>query len=333
MRGTGMDKILLSHGGGGRKTSELIENVFQTYFNDEILLQMDDSAVLDDIVFTTDTFVVTPLFFPGGDIGKLAVAGTVNDLSVMGAKPLYLSVAFIIEEGFGMGTLKKILQSIKESANECGVRIVTGDTKVVEKGKCDGIFINTSGIGKLNFKNQLLRQKIVPGDRIIINGNLGLHGISVLIARNEFGIDVDVKSDVAPLSPLLQELKEHDIKFMRDPTRGGLAQTLNELVTDKRFGIQINETDLPISPEVEGVCDILGFEPIQIANEGKVIVIASESDAENVLSVMKKHPLGIDSAIIGTVTENNAGFVSIRTSYGTERIVMPPIGELLPRIC
>ncbi|MCK5686676.1 hydrogenase expression/formation protein HypE, partial [bacterium] len=181
-----MDKILLSHGGGGRKTSELIENVFQTYLNDDILLQMDDSAVLDDIVFTTDTFVVTPLFFPGGDIGRLAIAGTVNDLSVMGAKPLYLSCAFIIEEGFSIETLKKILKSLKESAEECGVRIVTGDTKVVEKGKCDGIFINTSGIGKLNFKNQLSQKKIVPGDRIIINGNLGLHGISVLIARNEF---------------------------------------------------------------------------------------------------------------------------------------------------
>lgn len=331
-----MDKILLAHGGGGQKTTDLIQKTIRKYFDDPMLDQMDDSAVLDGLgkmVFTTDSFVVSPIFFPGGDIGDLAVSGTVNDISVMGAKPLYLSVGFIIEEGLELADFEKILKSMRDAAAKAGIRIVTGDTKVVERGKCDGIYINTSGIGEIIFETPPSAQRITPGDVIMINGFIGLHEVSVLTARNEFGLEIEVLSDVTPLWPLIEQLKSFDIKFMRDPTRGGMAQVLNEIVPDQPFGLSINEKDLPVTSEVTGVCEILGFDILHLANEGKVILVASEQDAPKVLETMRNHPLGKDAAVLGRITEANPGMVVMNTTALSERIIMPPTGELVPRIC
>jgi hydrogenase expression/formation protein HypE len=328
-----MDKIMLAHGGGGQKTTDLIRNRIQKYFNDPVLNQLDDAAVLDKLVFTTDSFVVAPLFFPGGDIGELAVSGTVNDIAVMGARPLYLSVGFIIEEGFETKDFEKVLASMKRAAEAGPVRIVTGDTKVVERGKCDGIYINTSGIGEIEFSPPPGMDRIRPGDAVLINGPIGLHAISVLTARKEFGLDTEVLSDVAPLWSLIEQLKGFDIKFMRDPTRGGIAQVLNEIAGDRDFGIEIWEDSLPVTREVTGVCEILGFDMLHLANEGKVIVIAPGKDAEKILDVMANAPLGKGAKIIGRVTEKNRGMVTLKTTALSERIVLPPSGELIPRIC
>jgi hydrogenase expression/formation protein HypE len=328
-----MNKILLAHGGGGRKTSQLIRERIHRYFHDPLLERMDDAAVIGKMVFTTDSFVVSPLFFPGGDIGELAVSGTVNDIAVMGARPLYMSVGFIIEEGFGIEDFEKILASMKRAAEGCGVRIVTGDTKVVERGKGDGIYINTSGIGESEFEPPPAVERIRPGDVVLINGPIGLHAVSVLTARNEFGLDTDVSSDVAPLWPLICRLKDFDIKFMRDPTRGGVAQVFNEIVENRDFGIEIREEALPVTPEVNGVCEILGFDVLHLANEGKVVVIAPAAEAGKILDLMAKDPLGKGAALIGTVTEKNKGMVTLKTTAKSERIVMPPTGELVPRIC
>lgn len=328
-----MDKILLAHGGGGQKTSDLIRNKIHKYFNDPMLSQMDDAAVMDKMVFTTDSFVVNPIFFPGGDIGELAVSGTVNDIAVMGAKPLYLSVGFIIEEGFEADEFERVLQSMQQSAESCGVRIVTGDTKVVERGKCDKLFVNTSGIGEIVFPNPPSAGRIEPGDVVLINGPIGLHQISVLTARNEFGLETEVLSDVVPLWPLIEHLQGLDVKFMRDPTRGGIAQVLNEVAEGRDFGIAIKEDELPVTTEVAGMCEILGFDLLHLANEGKVLVVASKEDAQKVLETMEAHPLGKGSKIIGEVTETNKGMVILKTTALSERIVMPPTGELVPRIC
>lgn len=336
MPGTGMDKpqrILLSHGGGGHKTEELIRNVFQPYLNDPLLASMDDSAIIDNIVFTTDSFVVHPHFFPGGDIGKLAVSGTVNDITSMGAQPQYLSISFILEEGYKISDLKKILESIREAAHESGVRIVTADTKVVEKKSCDGVFINTSGIGNVVIQPPPSFNLIQPGDAIIINGEIGLHGIAVLLARSEFSMEGNILSDVAPLWSMIEKIKQYNIKFMRDPTRGGLAQTLNEIALSADVGISLDQHELPISPEVQNTCDLLGFDPLEIANEGKMLIICSDQDKQNILDILKSHPLGEKSQIIGTITSHHRKVVTLRTSLGTERIIMPPSGEILPRIC
>jgi hydrogenase expression/formation protein HypE len=328
-----MDKIMLAHGGGGQKTTDLIRNKIQKYFNDPLLSQMDDAAVLDKLVFTTDSFVVEPLFFPGGDIGELAVSGTVNDIAVMGARPLYLSVGFIIEEGFEINDFEKLLESMKRTAEISPVRIVTGDTKVVDRGKCDGIYINTSGIGEIAFTPQPVAERIQPGDMVLINGPIGLHAISVLTARKEFGLDTEVLSDVTPLWSLIRQLQEFSVKFMRDPTRGGIAQVLNEIAGDRDFGIEIWEDSLPITREVAGVCEILGFDILHLANEGKVIVVAAEKDAEKILEIMENNPLGKGAKVIGKVTEKNKGMVTLKTTALSERIVLPPTGELIPRIC
>jgi hydrogenase expression/formation protein HypE len=328
-----MDKIMLAHGGGGQKTTDLIRYKIQKYFNDPLLSQMDDAAVLDRLVFTTDSFVVEPLFFPGGDIGELAVSGTVNDIAVMGARPLYLSVGFIIEEGFEINDFEKILESMKQAAETSPVRIVTGDTKVVDRGKCDGIYINTSGIGEIAFTPQPVVERIQPGDMVLINGPIGLHAISVLTARKEFGLDTEVLSDVAPLWSLIEQLQDFAVKFMRDPTRGGIAQVLNEIAGDRDFGVEIWEDSLPITREVAGVCEILGFDILHLANEGKVIVVAAEKDAEKILEMMENNPLGKGAKIIGKVTEKNKGMVTLKTTALSERIVLPPTGELIPRIC
>jgi hydrogenase expression/formation protein HypE len=328
-----MDKILLAHGGGGSKSAELTRQVFQRFLRDPLLMEMEDAARLPGQVFTTDSFVVRPLFFPGGDIGRLAVCGTVNDLAVMGAEPLYLSIAFIIEEGFAVARLEKILASIERAGRESGVRIVCADTKVVERGKADGLFINTAGIGRPLFKKAVRPARVRPGDAILINGPLGLHGISVLTARGEFGLQGKIQSDVAPLWGLIKKCRRLDIPFMRDPTRGGLAQTLNELAHKKKFGVRIREERLPIPHKVAAVCDLLGFDPLHIANEGKVVMVAARRDADRALKIMQGHPLGKRACRIGEITRENPGRVVMATRAGSERILMPPAGEILPRIC
>jgi len=328
-----MSKILLAHGGGGQKTTDLIRSKIHKHFNDPILQRMDDAAVIDKLVFTTDSFVVSPIFFPGGDIGELAVSGTVNDLAVMGAKPLYLSVGFIIEEGLPEDDFEKIVESMKRAADFGEIRIVTGDTKVVEKGKCDKMFINTSGIGEIVFSPPPAVERIQPGDVVIINGPIGLHQAAIITARNEFGLDTTVLSDVTPLWPLIRQLSPFDIKFMRDPTRGGIAQVLNEITIDRDFGIELWEESLPVTPEVSGICDILGFDLLHLANEGKVIAIAPEKYSQQIISIMENDPKGKGAAVIGKITEKNKGIVSLKTTALSERIVLPPSGELIPRIC
>lgn len=333
MRGTNMDRITLAHGGGGKKTEDLIRSIFQKYLNDPVLSEMDDGARLGELVFSTDSFVVNPLFFPGGDIGRLAIAGTVNDVAVMGAEPQYLSLGFIIEEGFPLSSLERILSSIQKTAEEAGVRIVTGDTKVVERGKADGIYINSSGIGRLVTDPSPDRTRIEPGDLILINGEIGLHGTAILVAREELGIKAEIKSDVAPLWPLIRELLSPEIKFMRDPTRGGLAALVNETVEGMKFGVKIWEENLPVSEEVMGICEVLGFDPLQLANEGKVVLFVKRDYAEKVLEKMLSHPLGKGARIIGEVSEEFPGKAVLKTTLGTHRIIEQPMGELLPRIC
>jgi len=331
-----MDKVLLAHGGGGSKSAELVERVFQRFLRDPLLLEMGDAARLPGRsggAFTTDSFVVRPAFFPGGDIGRLAVCGTVNDLAVMGAEPLYLSIGFIIEEGFPVRDLERVLASIAIACRQSGARIVCADTKVVERGKADGIYINTSGIGRPVFKKPVHASRVKPGDAVLINGPLGLHGIAVLTARNEFGLKASVKSDVAPLWGLIRKCRALDVPFMRDPTRGGLAQTLNELVRKRRFGARIVEAELPIPKKVAAVCDLLGFDPLHVANEGKVVMVVAEKDAEKALRLLRRHPLGKGARRIGAITAVHPGRVVMATRAGSERIVMPPVGEILPRIC
>jgi len=328
-----MDKILLAHGGGGSKSAELTRKVFQRFLRDPLLLEMEDAARLPGQVFTTDSFVVKPLFFPGGDIGRLAVCGTVNDLAVMGAEPLYLSIAFIIEEGFPVTALERILASIAAASRASGARIVCADTKVVEKGKADGLFINTAGIGRPVFRQPVRPSRVRPGDVVMVNGPLGLHGISVLTARGEFGLRASVRSDVAPLWGLIGKCRALDVPFMRDPTRGGLAQTLNELAHGRRFGVRIMENELPIPKKVAAVCDLLGFDPLHVANEGKVVMVVAGADAERALKILRRHPLGKGARRIGEITAAHPGRVVMATRSGSERIVMPPVGEILPRIC
>jgi len=329
------DTIMLAHGGGGEKTNRLVEELFLSYLNDPVLRQFDDAARLESMVFTTDSFVVSPLFFPGGDIGRLCVSGTVNDLAVMGARPRYMSLGFIIEEGFPIAELRKILQSIRETADESGIRIVTGDTKVVERGRGDGIYISCSGVGEIVYKNPPGFSRIAVGDVILINGSIGLHAAAIVAARGEFGLRAAVESDVAPLWPFLESLSGYDVTFMRDPTRGGVAQTLNEIATATGMDLEIGETEIPVSDPVRGLCDLLGYDPLYLANEGKVVLLASPRDAGKIAETMKNHPLGRDTRVIGLVRSPSGkrGRVLVRTLVGSQRLLMPPPGELLPRIC
>ncbi len=330
------DTVLLAHGGGGSRSAELTRSLFQRYLRDPLLLEMDDAARLPGrpgAAFTTDSFVVRPLFFPGGDIGRLAVCGTVNDLAVTGAEPLYLSIGFIIEEGFAVADLERVLASIARACRESGVRIVCADTKVVERGKADGLFINTSGIGRPAFRRPVRLSRVRPGDAILLSGAIGLHGVAVLTARGEFGLQSPVRSDVAPLWGLVQACRGLDVPFMRDPTRGGLAQTLNELAAGGEFGARVDEAALPVPGPVAAVCDLLGLDPLHVANEGKVVMVVRERDAEEALRLLRRHPLGRGARRIGAVSRENPGRVLLATRAGSERVVMPPAGEILPRIC
>lgn len=332
-----IEKIQMAHGNGGVWMQKLIREVFLKYFSNEELRPLSDSALLNlqtgHIAFTTDSYVVNPLFFPGGDIGTLAINGTVNDLSVMGAQPRYISCGFIIEEGLELAMLEQIVRSMKNAADDAGVTVVTGDTKVVERGAAHRLFINTSGIGTLH--QNAPAGNITSGDKIIITGTIGDHGIAVLIARNEFDIQADVKSDCAPLNDLISTVLKSGarIKFMRDPTRGGLATVLNEIVLDKEFGIILFESAIPIKPQVNEVCEILGFDPLYIANEGKVVIVVTPEDADKVLDILKNHPLGKESAIIGEIVPENPGKVVMETRVSGHRIVDMLVTDQFPRIC
>jgi len=334
------DKILLGHGSGGRMMHDLIENLFLKHFSNSILDEQTDAAILkigsEDIAFTTDSFVIDPLFFPGGNIGKLAVCGTVNDLAVSGAEPLYISVSMIIEEGFLMKDLEIIVESLASEAKKAGVLIVTGDTKVVNKGKCDKLFINTAGIGRVKKENRLVSKatEIQNGDVIIINGTIGDHGMAVMNARESFNFKTTVESDCASLNHLIRDvLDQSPVKFMRDPTRGGVATVLNELVEKVHLGIEIEESILPVTSGVKAMCELLGFDPLHIANEGKVLIVASEKDGNKILEILKNNELGRKSAIIGRVVSDHPGKVVLKNETGGRRIVDSLSGDQLPRIC
>ncbi len=332
--------ITLSHGSGGKASQDLIRNVFIKAFGNPAVV-LSDSAVLNitgqKLAFTTDSFVIDPIFFPGGDIGKLSVCGTVNDLAVSGAIPKYISVSFIIEEGFELENIEKIAESIALQAKKAKVKIVAGDTKVVNKGKCDKLFINTSGIGVFEKDLDYISsgEQVKQGDIIIINGSLGDHSIAVLGARNQLGFKTNIVSDCACLNELIQDVIKQDIrvKFMRDITRGGLATVLNELSEITNKGIEINEKVIPIKDSVNGICEILGFDPLYLANEGKVMFVIHPDDAEKTLEIIKKNSLGIDSKIIGEIVAIHPKMVVGKTGIGGTRIINMLQGEQLPRIC
>ncbi|MBF0494009.1 MAG: hydrogenase expression/formation protein HypE [Candidatus Omnitrophica bacterium] len=334
-----MDNITLAHGSGGKLTHEMIGGIFFKYFKNEMLERAEDAAVFaikgKRIAFTTDSFVVKPIFFPGGDIGKLAVCGTVNDLAVVGATPKYISCAFIIEEGFSFSDLEKIVKSMADWAKDAGLKIVTGDTKVVGRGEADGIFINTSGIGVFEKDVKLGAEKIKPGDKVILTGNIADHGLAVLGKRKGLEFESEIVSDVAPLNKMLLELtkKVGGVKFMRDPTRGGVATTLNEITEGRKFGILIEEKNIPVSENARAACEILGLEPLYVANEGKAIIVVSSKNEKKALSSLRKNKYGKYAVTVGTVTKNNPGKVCLLTAYGTVRIVDMLSGEQLPRIC
>ncbi len=332
-------KILLAHGSGGKLSHQLINDVFLRSFDNKFLRLLGDSAIFDKEkirwAFTTDSYVIRPLFFPGGDIGKLAVCGTINDLAVSGAAPLFLSCALIIEEGLELLTLEKIVSSIKKAAEGAGVQIITGDTKVVEHGSVDGLFINTSGVGIVRTQEDLSPRRIETDDRIIINGTIGDHSIATLSGREEFDFQTEIESDCAPLNDLIGKIlsQGRGIKMMRDPTRGGVASILNEIVLGHPFGIELWEEKIPIKEEVASICEMLGFDPLYLANEGKVVLIAKKEEAEKLLSILRSHPLGKESQIMGKVVSEPKGKVYLRTGIGTRRVVDMLTGEQLPRIC
>lgn len=334
----------MSHGSGGRMTKDLIDSVFAKHFNNSILAQGNDFAALQlctdnqnrKLIVSTDAHIVSPIFFPGGDIGRLAVSGTVNDVSMSGGDPLYLTASFIIEEGFPVADLERIVVSMRQTADEAGVLIIAGDTKVTEKGKSDRIFISTTGIGLANSAKEIGGQYAQTGDSVIISGTIGDHGIAVLAARNDLGFRTTIQSDVAPLNKLIKLVSDSsfDIHVLRDPTRGGLATTLNEIALQSKISIQLIENKIPVKPEVRGACEMLGFDPLYVANEGKVIIILPENQALNAIQVLKNHPLGKNAVIIGQVIQAiGSPRVTMKTAIGGTRIVDMLTGEMLPRIC
>lgn len=331
-----MDRILLGHGSGGSLMHDLIRQFLAPAFD---LKDTGDSAILNlnphMIAFTTDSYVVSPLFFPGGNIGELAVYGTINDLSVSGALPLFLTAGLIIEEGFPMDDLKRIISSMAEAARKAGVKIVAGDTKVVNRGKGDGIFINTAGVGLLYEGIDISARNISKGDLVIISGEIGNHGMAIMAERNGMSFDPPLKSDTAPLNDLVRSMFEatREIHFMRDPTRGGLATTLKEAAIESGLCIRIREEAIPVPPQVMGACELLGLDPLYIANEGILVAIVGRKDAEKVLMRMREHPLGRRSSIIGEVDDSPEGMVLLETSIGGKRMIEMLQGEQLPRIC
>ena len=332
------EKILLAHGSGSRLSHDLISKVLTPVIMNPVLARMDDSAVMDmsgRLAFTTDSYVVNPIFFPGGDIGRLAVCGTVNDLSMSGARPLYLSLALIIEEGLDIDDLSRIMESVREAADEAGIQIVTGDTKVVNRGKADRLFINTAGIGLIESGADISGSSARPGDKIILSGGIGEHGMAVMSQREGLHFSLPVVSDCAPLNHLVAAMiaVSSNIRSLRDPTRGGLACTLNEFAKQSDVGIVIEEDKIPVHDGVRGLCELLGLDPLYIANEGKLVAVVAEADVADVLSAMRKNKYARQAAVIGKVTAEHRGRVVMKTRIGASRIVDMPVGEILPRIC
>ncbi len=333
------DRILLAHGSGGEMSHELVASLFARTFDNPLLRPLDDSAVLSleagRVAFTTDSYVVTPLFFPGGDIGRLAVCGTVNDLSMSGARPLFLSAGFIVEEGFAVSDLRRIAESMQAAALEAGVRIVTGDTKVVNRGGADGVFINTAGLGLIPSGVSISGSNARPGDQVLLSGTIGEHGIAVLSSRGGLEFSTSLKSDCAPLNELVAGMvaASPEIRCLRDPTRGGLAATLNELARQSGAAIWVEESAIPVAEEVRGACELLGLESWHLANEGKLVAVVDPAAAGAVLQAMKAHPRGRNAVCIGEVRREPAGKVLLRTPLGSTRILDLLYGEPLPRIC
>ncbi|MCP5096923.1 MAG: hydrogenase expression/formation protein HypE [Chloroflexi bacterium] len=333
-------QVLLGHGSGGKLSHNLITNLFLPPFDNPALRAGNDAGVvqatdLTRLAISTDSHVVWPLFFPGGDIGKLAICGTVNDVAMMGAPPAYLTAGFILEEGLEIGLLEQVVKSMQVAAHEAGVQIVAGDTKVVERGKADGLYINTSGVGVVRKGVQLGGAMAQPGDVIIVSGTIGDHGIAVLGARGELGFETDLESDVAPLNHMISAILDASaqVHVLRDPTRGGVASTLNEIAQQSKQGVVLYEDKIPVKPAVHAACDMLGFDPLFVANEGKLLAIVGRDDADKVLAVMQSTKYGADATIIGEVREKPQGRVLMKTSIGTTRVVDMLSGEMLPRIC
>lgn len=337
-------EITLAHGSGGKAMRDLIEEIFVGNFANPALVPLEDQARFDltdlmqlgdRLAFTTDSYVIDPLFFPGGNIGSLAINGTVNDLAVSGAKPLYLTCSMILEEGLPVATLRQVAAAMKEAAIAAGVQIVTGDTKVVPRGAADKLFINTAGIGVIRPQVSPAAHQLQPGDRVLVNGTLGDHGATILLARGELAISTSIESDCQPLNGLIEAILAvcPQVRAMRDATRGGLATVLNEFATSSQVGIRLQEAQLPVQEEVNGICELLGLDPLYLANEGKLVVVVPPSEAETVLTAMQNHPAGRDSRLIGEVVSAPAGTVLLKTTFGTERVVDLLVGDQLPRIC
>jgi hydrogenase expression/formation protein HypE len=339
------DHILLGHGSGGLLSAELIQRLFLPAFGNEVLDALEDQATvrmpgLDEtrsprLAITTDAFVVRPLFFPGGDIGRLAVHGTVNDLAVGGARPLYLTASFILEEGLALSDLKRIVRSMQLACDEAGVTLIAGDTKVVDRGKGDGVFISTTGLGLVPQGRSLSIRSALPGDRVLVSGSMGDHGIAIMSVREGLEFESVLESDTAALNGLTEAILEScpATRCMRDPTRGGLSSALNELATASRVGVELDEPAVPLRPEVRGACEMLGLDPLYVANEGKLIAVVPPMEADRALAAMRSHPLGRDAAIVGSVVAEHPGMVVARSRVGGSRVVTQLAGEQLPRIC
>ena len=329
----------MTHGSGGRAMAQLIEELFVRYLDNDLLRQGNDQAAFDidggRMVMSTDGHVISPLFFPGGDIGSLAVHGTINDVAMAGAAPLYLSAGLILEAGLPLRELARIIKSMAEAANAAGVPVVTGDTKVVEKGKGDGIFITTTGIGVVPAGVNISGDRAKPGDAILLSGSIGDHGIAIMSSRENLEFETEIRSDSAALHGLVAAMLESggDIHCLRDPTRGGLATTLNELARQSGVGMQLTETAIPVRRDVQSACELLGLDPLYVANEGKLVCICAAADAERILTAMRAHPLGREAALIGRVVEDSYGYVQMETAFGGNRMVDWLAGEQLPRIC
>ena len=333
------ERITMSHGAGGKATRTLVEAVFLDAFRNEQLEPLEDAAELSmagvRTALTTDSYVVSPLFFPGGDIGDLAINGTVNDLAVAGATPLYLSAGFILEEGFPVADLLRVTESMRDAAATAGVRVVTGDTKVVQRGKADGCYINTAGVGLLARDVALGVAHARPGDAIIVSGPIGDHGVTIMLARGELDIEADIVSDTAPLNGLIARLLDAvpDVRAMRDATRGGVATILNEIASAAEAGVLVREDDIPVRTEVRGACELLGIDPMYVACEGRLVAVVPADSADAALAALRADPLGVDAAVIGHVTDGPPGIVQLKTAFGGTRIVDLLVGDPLPRIC
>ncbi len=336
---TNYSEIVLAHGSGGKLSHQLMEKMVLPQFRNELLEPLHDGAIFSlggqRVAFSTDSYVVNPIFFPGGDIGKLAVHGTVNDLSMCGARPLYLSVGFILEEGIPMEDFWRVVQSMREAAGAAGVKLVTGDTKVVDRGKADKIFINTSGIGVIPEGVDIRPSRAQVGDKIIMSGAMAVHGIAIMSVREGLEFESEIASDTAPLNVLVETIlaASKDVHVLRDPTRGGITSALTEIAQAAKVGMLLDEARIPISEEVKGACEILGLDPLYVANEGKLLAIVAAADADRVLAAIQSHPLGKEAAIIGEVCRQHAGFVMMKTRVGGTRVVDMLSGEQLPRIC